>query len=143
MNTNQLRSILITDPEVSQFFIGVFPSNKIPIVDQGCMVINEDISTKQGTHWVAIFKFDNGLVEYFDSYGREPAVQWVKSYLAGDLVVVCKRQVQSLFSDTCGHHCIYYLCHRARGVPYEDIMATYHTPEYNDELVRQFVDALQ
>ncbi len=142
MNTAQLYSILGTDSEVSRFFVGVFPSNKIPIVEQGCMVINEEPSGKEGSHWVALFKFDNGIVEYFDSYGRQPTAKWIKAYLTGELVVVCEKQVQSLLSDTCGHHCVYYLCHRTRGMPYEDIVATYQTPDYNDELVRQFVEEL-
>ncbi len=142
MNTAQLNSILSTDCEVSRFFIGVFPSNKIPYVEQGCMVINEDINTKEGSHWVALFKFDNGIVEYFDSYGRQPTAKWIKVYLTGEVVVVCKKQVQSLFSETCGHHCVYYLWHRARGVAYEDIVASYHTPDYNDEMVCQFIELL-
>ena len=142
MNTAQLYSLLASDYEVSRCFVGVFPSNKIPMVEQGCMVVNEDVSSKQGTHWVALFKFDNGIVEYFDSYGRQPMANCVKAYLTDQLVIVCKKQVQSLLSDTCGHHCVYYLCHRARGIPYEDIVDSYKLPDYNDTLVRQFVEDL-
>jgi hypothetical protein len=50
-------------------------------------------------------------------------------------------RVQSFFSSTCGHHCLYYALKRARGFSPEDIMRTYHAFNFsaNDKMVFRFV----
>jgi hypothetical protein len=52
-------------------FIGVFPSDKIPILNNNQYVIlNLDKSGQAGSHWVAVVKHNNKAYLY-DSFGRK------------------------------------------------------------------------
>ncbi len=143
MNTLQLRDILQSDFEINKHFLGVFPADKAPTDQPGCIIVNEDKSSKPGTHWVAIFRFPSGIVEYFDSYGRDPTATPIKTDLKNQVVITSKKRVQGLLSSTCGQHCIYYLFHRCRGVPFEEIIASYgNYQNENDAMVMDFVESL-
>ncbi len=140
MNTRQLYRAVNSDLKMQTNFIGVFPCDKLPQHRQGCMIVNEDPSTKEGSHWVAIFLLPNNQAEYFDSYGSTPRVQKIENYLKGYDTMVNTKQVQSLFSTTCGQHCLYYLHNRCRGLPYGFIVDSYSTQQQeNDEMVSDFM----
>ena len=52
-------------------FVGVFPSDKIPkLNNNNYTIINLDKSDEEGSHWVALAKRDNEIY-IFDSFGRD------------------------------------------------------------------------
>lgn len=142
MNTRQLQYALANDCIINGLHYGVYPSDKLPRERKaGCYIVNEDVHAKPGSHWVAVFIPPEGGCEYFDSYGRAPAVKhlqnWLKPYSE---VVQNLCQVQAYFSTTCGHHCLYVLYNRARDVPYQEIIQSYSSNlAENDTLVRDFL----
>ena len=142
MNTAELQHVLRTDPGMSRFSVGVFPSDKIPKNTPGCMIINEDTHRKPGSHWIALFVRGDDICEYFDSYGRKPAATGVKRFLAGQQdVLEITRKLQAPMATSCGQHCLYFLYHRCRGVSYSDIVDSYSPRQAeNDELVTSFIN---
>lgn len=140
MNTIEILNILKSDQTVAQVFLGVFPINLLPKINKlpAALVINLDVSTMPGSHWVSLY-FDNlGNCEYFDSYGREP--DELKSFISKN----CKQyiynniQVQRSMTSTCGQMCIYVLLWRARSIRFKDIIKSIDS----DEFVVGFINSL-
>lgn len=72
-----------------------------------CGVINLDISSNPGSHWVAYVKYNN-YVEYFDSYGNlKPPLELIK-YL-GPKVHYNYDNIQRDHPFNCGHLCLIFL----------------------------------
>lgn len=72
-----------------------------------CGIVNLDVSTGSGTHWVAYYKKDNRC-EYFDSYGNLPPPKEIVKYL-GDNISYNYKRYQSYNSVICGHLCLFFL----------------------------------
>lgn len=133
MFSSQIAAALKTDKHASNYFVGVFPCDKLPeqISYPCCLVANTDPSTKKGQHWVA-FHFDHrGNAEYFDSYGNPP----IKSELLifflrkGKNWIWNTLPLQGLDSIVCGQYCIAYLTKRARGESLYDVIRCYRGQE--------------
>lgn len=72
-----------------------------------CGIVNLDISSGLGTHWVAYFKKDKNA-EYFDSFGNlQPPLEILK-YLGNNLKYNYNRY-QNYNSFNCGHLCVKFL----------------------------------
>ena len=129
MNTAEIDSALKQDPMTNKTFCGVFPSDKLPqtIETYPCgFVANTDPSHEPGTHWVAFYFVSKEEGEFFDSYGLPP--NHYKSSFKNFLDKHSydwnfnDRKLQSNWSDVCGHYCIFYLSHRARGFSMKKIV---------------------
>ena len=80
-----------------------------------CLVINTDISSGDGEHWVALYLESASRCEFFDSYGERPS--YYKIHLpCHSLSLANTCQLQSQLSSVCGHYCLFYLTYRSRGV---------------------------
>ena len=92
-------------------FHGVYALDCLPKSRKnGGYIINFDISSDPGSHWVAVF-VDNKNVEYFDSFGFAPKHKPILSFL-GPVYAYNSITLQPLFSKACGHFCLYFLIHR-------------------------------
>lgn len=139
MNTFEIEKTVARDKCLSKYFLGVFPSDKLPKVSEipCCFIANTDPSNEPGMHWVALF-FDT-YVEYFDSYGLEPFEPFRK-YNPEVVNTYC---FQSIGSKVCGEYCIYYLYMRSRRIPFETIVTKLKGRNNTDKLVKSFVDKLK
>ncbi len=74
MNGDQIERILRNDAKCRPLFLGVFPKDLLPQVDQTPILIvcNTDPHDKPGEHWIAIYVENESYGEYFDSFGLEP-----------------------------------------------------------------------
>jgi hypothetical protein len=117
MDNNTIANILKRDPYTKHSFKGVYPSDRCPrtLKRGSCYVVNTDPTQYPGRHWVCIYVPEGkGAVEYFDSYGRPPTtIPGIARVLRNARYNT--KQIQSLYSDVCGHHCIYYLLNKCRG----------------------------
>ena len=123
MNTSELEEILKKVDGTKNTFGGVCRSDLLPLeVKQypQTFVANVDTSEKRGTHWVAFYFMDDLHGEFFDSYGLPPfrynilndflnrnAAEWTYN----------RKHLQSLFTEICGHYCIFYIynhCHNVK-----------------------------
>lgn len=94
----------------------------------GC-VVNTDVSSGPGKHWVAVFvDLVNGTIEYFNSAGNPPPkvmTKWkerTRAVLATRLPnakTIAVTSVRHQKSNTeCGLYSLYYIRHRLEGTPY-------------------------
>jgi hypothetical protein len=121
MNSTDIHKILSRDPYTAKYYLGVFPCDKIPAIEQfpSAMVINTDKHDEKGTHWLAIYIQSNYTLEFFDSYGLPPEAygkditKFLKKYpnIRWNKIVM-----QSLTSNVCGQYCIYFILRRCQGL---------------------------
>lgn len=72
-----------------------------------CGIVNLDITTGPGTHWVAYFK-SNSNIEYFDSFGNLKPPREIMRYL-GSNINYNYITYQKYDSVICGHLCLQFL----------------------------------
>ena len=146
MNNKDIAKILRHLCVTKNYFLGVFSAEKIPkrkdIVNYPCcFVANTDPSWLPGTHWVAVFIGKDGLVEYFDSYGRRPMSPKMKAFCGRDYAFN-PNAVQSILSSSCGQFCIFVLSQRCSGKSMHSIMKQFrvNNPMFNENMVLTFVN---
>ena len=119
MNTLQIKNILSHDRVTKQYFLGVFSSDQLPAMVMSypaCFVCNTDRSTEPGSHWIAFYIISPNEVEFFDSFGNEPAAfQGPILNFASRYSRVTYNPMQSNVTAVCGQYCIYYLYSKCKG----------------------------
>jgi hypothetical protein len=128
MNSTQIQRFLRGHTLTSCYFVGVFPSDRLP--PEGtpklpcCMVCNTDPADKPGQHWVALYFDADGIGEYFDSYGQQPTVPSIQRFLEQNSRAqrYNNRTVQGHMSSACGQYCVYFLLLRCGGLPMNRIV---------------------
>ena len=79
MNTVELIKVINNIPVKGEVCAKDLLPEKKPL-DMKAYIVNTDISTDPGEHWVAIY-FRRDQVIYFDSYGRPPDEQYVLPFI--------------------------------------------------------------
>jgi hypothetical protein len=126
MNTSELNCLLTRALRNTPCrFLGVFAADEAPTElprdsnSYPCaFVINTDVASEPGHHWVACYVASpKSVVEFFDSYGNLPA-----AYPNLRVTAMSRRirrwstvSFQSSRSLVCGHYCVFYLCRRSSG----------------------------
>ena len=112
-------------------FNGVFPSDLhcLPLIQHYPygIISNTDPHYMDGKHWIAMYFHKNKIVEYFDSFGLKPFIESHITYMSiyADNVIYNNKQVQNIFSSTCGEHCVYYMKQKCKGFSLNKIMKSY------------------
>lgn len=105
-------------------FIGVFMRDELNFIfkDNTCLVLNSDISTGKGIHWMALFS-KNGVSYYFDSYGLQPPNE-VLIYCKNEKRLYSEYQIQldDKIEILCGHYCVYVLYKLYSGNDFDSIL---------------------
>ena len=167
MNTTQLDSILSGVVKSNSAFksnstrrcsvsttlyLGVFSADNIPLehlsnqVKTVYFVLNSDLSTSPGTHWLACVKAPGSILEFFDSYGNPPSYYHL-SFPAKLKILYNHDPLQSIFSSVCGQYCIYFLYLRIfRKISLQRISsqlrASFKTHKLRDQYISSFVNIL-
>ncbi|GFS72859.1 uncharacterized protein NPIL_3791 [Nephila pilipes] len=107
-------------------FKGVFAADKIPdmcLYEKAACVINTDVSTGRGEHWL-LFYYEDGKLEFFDSFGRSPEDfnDYISNYVKRFTYETNPIKLQSDESEVCGHYCICYCLLRCLGHSKENIL---------------------
>ena len=116
LSTNFLNSVLKNIPH----FIGVFPQDYLLNLEITSLpvklVINLDLSSQPGTHWLALSITDSRL-EIFDSLGldsstwsRKPIIllKFIEKLSKSRTILISPR-LQSSYSNFCGVYSIFFL----------------------------------
>jgi hypothetical protein len=145
MDSPTIEKILWSTLGGRKFFRGCFPSDKIPqpqgLVFPSALIINEDPSFKNGSHWVSIFIKDKSSVFYFDSFAKPP-IPIIEQYLSKFKNVVKNHKCfQSILSQTCAHYCIYFIFYSCKGNKFDNIINSL-TNHNSDVYVQRFVKCL-
>lgn len=118
---------------------GAFPCDLLPskFTLPACFVVNTDVSTEPGEHWIALFIDKNKHAEYFDSYGLPPINSHIINFLNQNSTSITYNTVtlQALNSSACGAYCILFLEFRAKNITYCDIINIFSkNSKTNDEI---------
>ena len=74
MNTDEIERVICQDPSAEALFGGVYARDQLPksMKYPAAMVWNTDPANHPDEHWEATYFNEDGMGEYFDSYGLEP-----------------------------------------------------------------------
>src|SRR5882757_7031252 len=141
MDTEQLNKFMKFVPG----FVGVYPRDRLP---RGVrkrpfgMIANTHTSNGPGQHWVAFFVDEDGIGEYFDSFGLPPLHDEFNDFLfenAPNGHLYNNVTLQCTSCVTCGHYCILFLWTRLRGKSIIDFFNLFtNNPNTNDVLIRTY-----
>lgn len=144
MYTSEINRILQRNPTTGRTYVGCFPSDEISrsTVYPHCMVVNTDTHKLPGTHWVAMYVQSPAECDYYDSLAEWPPrspfiAQYLQQFSQLNRV---RRRIQSVKSDACGKHVIYFLHRRCKGWPLARVVRHLaHCESGADRLVNAFV----
>ena len=87
---------------------GVFSKNELPNkLPVGFYVINMQSSDKgTGTHWIALYKINDGYSQFFDAFGFVPPLEIENKLHKYDYN---DRDIQDINSSSCGYYCIAFI----------------------------------
>ena len=115
MNTHEIVKALHFHPCTSRYFVGVFPSDQLPVTvptRPAILIANTDTSKQPGRHWVAFFLTEkNSHGYYFDSYGLSPLKPSFITFLNRNCSTWSHNHhhLQSVWSIVCGQYCCVFL----------------------------------
>ncbi len=126
MNSTELKKHISYLYPLNKLFNGIFSIDDVataPLVYPLYIICNTAPSYSRGEHWIAIYIKNKSYGEFFDSYGRAPNKDF-KHFLYSRCkkIVSNKKQVQGLFTNVCGGHCMYFLFHRSKGSSMNEII---------------------
>ena len=129
MNAQQLESILRLDQNVSKKFAGVFAADTLPSNLSNLpkfLIVNSDVHSGPGQHWLALYIPEKGPSEFFDSLGLSPK-HYLKSFEQflinyGPKYIYSNKRLQNYDSNTCGLFVLYYVILRCKGYNMQDIV---------------------
>lgn len=148
MNSNQIEQILCKHYLTRQYFRGCFAADQISEMQTSkiqypyTFIVNTDVSSKPGEHWVAVYVCSETLVEYFDSLA-EPPNTYIGQFLAKFETIVKNDYVlQNPFTNVCGQFCIYFVTKRCSGFLFVNIVKFLFHMKNADKYVRNFLNML-
>ena len=75
-------------------------------------IYNLEPSYMSGSHRISAYVRD-GVINYFDSFGMPPFQEMVNHAKKKNLTLLHQnKQIQNLYSSTCGYFCLYFLNER-------------------------------
>lgn len=128
-------------------FAGVYARDELPsnIGWPMGLIVNTDLSSQPGTHWIAIYIDSEGNGEYFDSYGFQPNFVSFRNYLKNNCIKYFYNPIslQCFTCVTCGEYCVAYLCSRFIGLSYFDFINLFtKNPHKNDIIVKSLFNSI-
>ena len=130
----------------SQCFRGTFARDELPetIPINSGLIANTDTSDKPGTHWVCLYRADNGYCEYFDPFGLSPQYEEFKDFLNRNSklgFIYNNQQLQCIDCITCGYYCVSFFKYRCKGFSLYQYICSYKSDPYiNEKIVRKRVN---
>ena len=101
-----------------------------PFHGEECGIVNLNIHTQRGSHWICYYKFGN-LRFYFDSYAQAPPIELIRylktpKELNENAPVIHRNAVivQHFFSNECGSLCLYVLKLLSNGESFSNILTS-------------------
>ena len=139
--SSKIEQELNKDCVATKAFLGVYPRDMLPIIKTfpSSVIINTDPSHLAGRHWIAFYFDDKKKCTFFDSYGNNPSVFNLNSYLKQFSIELefNKQRLQGLTSSSCGHYCIFFIRLISRGYSLDEIIQYFskNNFSFNDNLV--------
>ncbi len=105
------------------------------------LIVNTDESHEPGQHWVAIYRSDSGII-YFDSFGLPPIEEKIEEYL--DKIAprgwyYNSVGFQSMYQDTCGMHCIYFLICMFKFNSFQQYLDLFNKSKHENDILSKLI----
>lgn len=130
----------------AQWYIGTYSANNIPSTKQKIIsfVCNLSKYKEPGTHFIAIMiDKKNKKAEYFDPYGLQCSNKYILKYLSKYVkrISYSRKQIQHLYSDHCGVHCIAYILSKNKNMSLNTFINLYKNKNLyvNDDISTEFI----
>ena len=112
LSTQELESRMADDMD----FIGVFALDRMPrqVAPGKCkLIVNLQYANLPGNHWIAIYRNEDGVGYYYDSFGRLPPLEALGWLAKNCATWTWNTKTLQKLSDTvsCGYLCINFLKH--------------------------------
>jgi len=89
-------------------YYGCYSKDVLPSkMDNGYYIINLADDDQGGSHWTCLYKYDDDLNIYYDSFGFYPPYD-VEQKLKG-YVLMNNQQIQDITDTSCGYYCIAFM----------------------------------
>ena len=141
--TPQVNQLVRNDRHARQYFLGTFPTDKLPFRANPPLgiVVNLDKSYQPGSHWVAVWVSEQGVGTYFDSFGLPPVTSELNQFMNRMPWRYNKKRFQHLTSDDCGYYAVLFLILSSKGWTLPDIQYIFyeHLGRLNDILVKGYI----
>ena len=90
-------------------FNGVYSRDNLPNkIKDGAHVINLDVYSNVGTHWIALYVKNNDIT-YFNSFGVEHIPKEIKAFIKNRNIKTNIFRIQAYDSIMCGYFCIGFI----------------------------------
>lgn len=150
MNSNELKLIVQNDKVLNRHFLGVFPRDKLPFINQKGMqifIVNCSKSGTPGTHWVLMCYNGRRHVLYYDPFGF-PDYYYGKEFKIHMDEFARKSQNnnvahQDFRSDKCGFFCLFIAIKLVRNWKFNKISRLFYRKKLsrNDNILERFFRA--
>lgn len=111
----------------------------------GAYVINTDVSSGAGEHWVSVSKSgegDESRVDFFDSLGRPPSFYGMR-FNERNAILFNDVRVQAPSTKTCALYCLFFLFWKSSGATMEEIISSFSADTAkNEEAMKTFAAIL-
>ena len=138
MDSNMIEKLFYMDNEIRKHFIGVYPVDMIPPLNQigSIMVVNLDPSFMKGSHWIVLYVRDKNKVEYFDSLGKKPRKDIITHLFHNHQICIYNSQrVQDYNTNSCGLFCLFYSYYACRLCTMISILSCFDDNLKNNEQI--------
>ena len=105
MKKKKLKNYYQNEPRCN----GVYSRDNLPYkIKDGTYVINLDVYSDTGTHWVALYALNNDVTS-FDSFGLEDIPKEIKTFISNKNIKIYIFRIQEYDSITCGYFFIGFI----------------------------------
>lgn len=132
MDSDQLENLLNQYEVMRRVPHYVLSADEIPykIHKPSAFIVNVDVSTKPGSHWVAFYFPKDNYPEFFDSLGQKPEhynIQFQNFLIYnGTKYIHNLNRIQEYGTNTCGLYCVYYIVRRTLGRSYNCLLKPFN-----------------
>lgn len=121
-------------PNINKNFVGVYSADKMPksLKINHFFILNTDISSNPGKHWLSVIRTEKKLVEIFDSLGTK--IDFINNFFhfrSATKIIYNESIFQESDSSTCGLFCVYFIINRL-----------YNLDLHFDELLSEIFDVV-
>ena len=147
MNTEQLICVINRVPRLKDIVQGIYTRDTLPSTVTkypSAYIVNTDVSTGEGIHWVLFYFETASYAEFYDSFGKSPKMYYsqFEKFIYNNVsnVKYNTMKMQSPYSQVCGYYVIYFLIMKLLKYTMSDIQSYFTSDkQLNDDHVYGFV----
>ena len=122
-------------------FNRVYSGDNLSTIKDGAYVINLDVYSDIGTHWVALYVKNNNAT-YFDSFGVEHIPKEIIKFMENRNIKTNIFRIQAYDSIMCGYFCIAFIDFMFKGktlTDYTNLLSPNDFKKNDDTILKYFM----